>query len=216
MFCQSATLLLGHVGPAVCVCLFLRLTEHMERAIQCLFGCRRCRAELKLRHKHTEVHTCMHARNSRCTNKKTPEHNYVHMWKHNLGSWSSRRHTRSRFGSVIVTVSVSPGHGSSLPLPSCWLWGLQAAAEDSTAGRHREGGLASQHSAGLSAEWLVSCYGERVSTCWPDFTCQLFILIVQTPCHKHKLHISMNSVFFPFLPEIFFSLVLVCVFFLII
>lgn len=51
MFCQSATLLLGHVGPAVCVCLFLRLAERTRRTIQCLFGCRRCRAELKVIHK---------------------------------------------------------------------------------------------------------------------------------------------------------------------
>lgn len=52
MFCQSATLLLGHVGPAVCVCLLLHLTECMTGAIHCLFGCKWCRV------KHCVMHKC--------------------------------------------------------------------------------------------------------------------------------------------------------------
>lgn len=52
MFFQSATLLLGHVGPAVCVCLLLHLTECMTGAIHCLFGCKWCRV------KHCVMHKC--------------------------------------------------------------------------------------------------------------------------------------------------------------
>lgn len=115
MFCQSATLLLGHVGPAVCVCLFLRSTERMKTATQCLFGCRRCRAE----HPNPCTNTKMHADNSR-HRQTTPEPNHVHMWKHNLGSSSSRKLACGASVCVIATVYVCLGRGSLLPLPSCW------------------------------------------------------------------------------------------------
>lgn len=86
MFCQSATLLLGHVGPAVCVCLLLRLAERTQGAIRCLFGCRRCRAEPKL----MDTHACTHFPAQRLT---TPEHDHVRRWKRNLRS-GSRKHSR--------------------------------------------------------------------------------------------------------------------------
>lgn len=193
MFCQSATLLLGHVGPAVCVCLFLRLAEHMKRAIRCLFGCRRCRAEQKLMHKHTEVH----ARNCRHTDKH-------HMWKHNLASRSSRKHTRSTFASVIVTVCVSPGRGSVLPLPSCWLFGLQASVDESRAARH-SGAVRPRGTrlAFLLSSWLAATVSVLALA---DLTSrQLFILIVQTPYHKLKLHFFLLPSCKSFLIGVFFS-----------
>lgn len=56
MFCQSATLLLGHVGPAVCVCLFL---DRMKGAIQACLAADG--AEPNNKQNAPKTHICMHA-----------------------------------------------------------------------------------------------------------------------------------------------------------
>lgn len=114
-------------------CLCLRLTERTKRDIRCLFGCRRCRADQTCVHLNTTTYTCGNDLVSRRC-----------------------KHSRSRFGGVMVTVSVSSGRGSSA---SCWL----------RCSRRRRrlmmmiAGPATHHSAGLPVESLRSwAYDDRL------------------------------------------------------
>lgn len=105
-----------------------------------------------------------------------------HMWKHNLASRSSRKHTCSTFGSVIATVSVSTSRGSLLPLASCSLWSVQAAVDDIRAARHSEAVRPRNTRLDfLLRSWLAAMLSVLALA---DLTShQLFFLIAQTLNH---------------------------------